>query len=241
MKNENVFEEKAQKILNYLKTDIRHNNSFLPRPFFFELTGSPDAGKTTTIKESYNFLRLMKFKVLMPQEGAEVIQHIERTTPLYNIRTGLYALTQLIDFSTSHLYDVVIFDRCIFDAYCWMMYWRGKEKLSDQEMAMIQSFFLSRFWMDRIDLSIFMICDPEEAMRRGKRIAVSQKMGQTSNPGTIQTLVDRYRTAFAQLKPDHPQLQLLDTTKMRERAVIEKVTGLLLEAMEKKVERSTTL
>src|SRR3989338_11250236 len=116
MRNENVFEEKAQKIRAYLKTDVRHDNSFLPRPFFFELTGTPGAGKTTNIKESYNFLRLMDFRVLIPQEGAEVIQHITRKTPAYNIRTGLYALTQLMDYAAGHLYDVVIFDRCIFDA-----------------------------------------------------------------------------------------------------------------------------
>ncbi|MDO8467150.1 MAG: hypothetical protein Q7S83_03380 [bacterium] len=240
MKNENVYEEKARKILDYLKTDIRRNHSFLPRPFFIEFTGSPSAGKTTAIKEMDKFLRLMGFRVLMPQEGAEEIRHIERTTPLYNIRTGLYALTKLIDFAAGHLYDVVIFDRCIFDAYCWMMYWREKQKLSEAEMAMVQQFFLSRFWTSYIDLPIFVVCNPEEAMRREQRISVSKKMGQTSNPATIATLVNRYRTAFNQLKPDYHQLQLLDTTKMREQAVIEKVTGMILEMMEKKASQSAT-
>lgn len=239
MKNENIFEERAQKIKAFLKKDIRHNDSFLPRPFFFELTGTPDAGKTTSSKESYNFLRLMDLRVLIPQEGAEVIQHIERKTPAYNIRTGLYALTQLMDYAAGHAYDVVIFDRAIFDAYVWMMYWREKNQLSEEEMKRNQQFFLSRWWANYIDLSIFMVCEPEEAMRRGKRIAISKKMGSTSNPTTIRTLVDRYRLAFTQLRPTHPQLQLIDTTEMKEKAVIEKVTGLMLDAMEKRVKQST--
>src|SRR3989344_3657761 len=126
MKNGNIYEEKAHRILAYLKKDVRHDHSFLPRPFFVEFLGSPSAGKTTAITEMDKFLRRMGFRVLRPQEGAEVIRHIPRTTPLYNIRTGLYALSLLIDESYGHLYDIIIFDRCVFDAYCWMMYWLEK-------------------------------------------------------------------------------------------------------------------
>ncbi len=234
MKNENVFEEKARKILAYLKKDVRHNHSFLPRPFFVEFTGSPSAGKTTAITEMDKFLRRMGFRVLRPQEGAEVIRHIERTTPLYNIRTGLNALTQLIDYSHGHLYDVVIFDRCIFDAYAWMMYWLEKDKLSEWEVKLNQEFFLSRLWTHLIDVAFIMVCDPEEAMRRELKIALSQKLGETTNPETIRTLVARYLKAFSRLEPLYPQLQLLDTTKMKEKAVVEKVAGQILAVMEKK-------
>lgn len=153
MKNENLFEEKAKKILEYLKSDLRYDEQFLPRPFFLEFTGSPSSGKTTTITELDKFLRRHGFRVLRPQEGAEVIRHIPRTTPLYNIRTGLYALNKLIDESYGHLYDVIIFDRCVFDAYCWMMYWEEKNKLTKEEKELAQSFFLSRFWMEKIDIA----------------------------------------------------------------------------------------
>ena len=108
---ENAFEKKAQKILNYLKSDIRYDRKYIPRPFFFEFTGSPSSGKTTCITEADKFLRRQGFRVWRPQEGAEVIRHIERTTSLYNIRTGIYALTLLMDESVGNKYDVVIFDQ----------------------------------------------------------------------------------------------------------------------------------
>ena len=112
---EKLFEEKARTILNYLRSQIRYDQKVIPRPFFIEITGSPDAGKSTTTEELDNALRKEGLRVWCPQEGAEVIRHIDRKTPLYNLRTGLYALNILIDESVSHRYDIVVFNRCAFD------------------------------------------------------------------------------------------------------------------------------
>ncbi len=229
------FEEKIEKIRSYLKISKRYNG-YLPRPFFIEITGSPSAGKTTTITELDKFLRRYDFRVLRPQEGAEVIRHIERTTPLYNIRTGLYALQMLIDLSHGNLYDVVIFDRCMFDAYTWMMYWRDKEKLSEEEEKIIQSFFLSKFWMQNIDAAYFMVCDPKIAMERELRVALTDKLGETTNPQSIEKLVGRYRKAYSDLSPEYPQLRLFDTTHLKEDIMIENVALDILMSLEKKAE-----
>lgn len=133
---QNMFEARAERVLQYLNVDHRYGEVYLPRPFFVEFTGSPDSGKTTTIDELYKFFKTLKFRVLRPQEGAEVIQHIPRTTPEYNIRTADYARTQLMDLSRGHLYDLVLFDRCVFDAYCWMMYWEAKGQLTPDEVKL---------------------------------------------------------------------------------------------------------
>ncbi len=234
LNKENIFEQKAQKILKYLKSNIRYDEQFLPRPFFIEFTGSPSSGKTTTITELDKFLRRQGFRILRPQEGAEVIRHIPRTTPLYNIRTGLYALNILIDESCSHLYDVIIFDRCIFDAYCWMMYWQEKEKLTEEEKNLIQLFFLSRFWTDKIDAAYFMICDPEIARERELRIALSQKLGETTSPNTVKTLVERYKKTYETLSPDYKQLYLIDTTRLSEEEMIEDIAAKILDILEEK-------
>lgn len=228
------LEEKAQTILGFLKNGLRYDVRFLPRPFFLEITGSPSAGKTTTITEFDKFFRRMGFRVLRPQEGAEVIRHIGRDTPLYNIRTGLYALQMLIDLSVGHQYDLVIFDRGIFDVYCWAMFWREKEKLTEEEKDLIQRFFLSRFWIDRIDIAYFMICDVETAMARELRIALSQKLGETTNPASIRLLVDRYRKAHELLSPHFPQLYLVDTTRLDEQTMVEKLAIQTLNLLETK-------
>src|SRR5262245_36044228 len=195
-RKEQIVEQKAQRILKFLKSEKRYNMDYLPPPYALEFTGSPSAGKTTTITELDKFLRRQGMRVLRPQEGAEVIRHVSRSTPLYNIRTGIYALQQLIDLSQGHMYDVVIFDRGIFHVYCWMRYWLEKSLLSKEECATIQSFFLSRFWMNQIDVAYFMVCDPEVAMGREMRIALSSKTGETTNPATIAKLIQRYRETY---------------------------------------------
>ncbi len=237
---ERDYETRAKKILEYLQSPRRYDPNFIPRPFFIEFTGSPSSGKTTCITEGDKFLRRQGFRVLRPQEGAEVIRHIERTTPLYNLRTGLYALSQLIDLSHGHLYDVVIFDRAIFDPFCWMMYWEEKQLLSPEERARYQQFFLSRFWTDYIDAAYFMVCDPEEAMKRELRIALSDKLGETTNPKTVKVLAERYRLAYQLLSPSFPQVKLVDTTHLDERIMVEQIASDILSMLEAKIASGRT-
>ena len=226
-----LLEEKTKIILDFLKVNRRYNQSFIPRPFFVEFTGSPSSGKTTLITELDKYFRREGARVWRPQEGAEVIRHIDRTTPLYNIRTGLYALSLLIDLSAGHMYDIVIFDRCIFDAFSWMMYWEEKNKLTPEERAMIQSFFLSDFWTDKIDAAIFMVSDPEEALRREMRLSMSQKVGETTNPKTVEALVNRYKTAYHLLSPKYKQLIMFDTTNLNEETMVQTITNKLVDML----------
>ncbi|HXV26564.1 MAG TPA: AAA family ATPase [Candidatus Paceibacterota bacterium] len=229
---------KAQRILAHLKAHLRYDNGHLPRPFFVELTGSPSAGKTTTITELYKYLRRLGFRVLRPQEGAEVIQHIPRSTPVYNVRTAIYAWTILTDESYKHTYDIILLDRGLFDAYGWMMYWRDKGELTEEEQRIIQSFFLMPFWLDSIDAAYIMVCDPEEAMRREMRIALSQRMGETTNPGAIAKLIDRYTRAFEQLKGTHPQLELVNTTHLQEQEMVDLIATRVLDTLDAKVKEA---
>ncbi|OGM98071.1 MAG: hypothetical protein A2915_01460 [Candidatus Yanofskybacteria bacterium RIFCSPLOWO2_01_FULL_41_34] len=232
---ENLFERRAERVLKYLNIDHRYGESYLPRPFFVEFTGSPDSGKTTTIDELYKFFKTLKFRVLRPQEGAEVIQHIPRTTPEYNIRTADYARTQLMDLSNGHMYDLVLFDRCLFDGYCWMMYWETKGQLTPDEVKLYQNFFLSRFWVDKLDAAYFVVCNPDEAMRRTKEVSLTDRLGNFTNPQTIKVLVERFQQAYKDLSPKFPQLRIVDTSGMDKQHMVEHFANAILSAMENKV------
>lgn len=229
---ERSHEQKAERVLRYLKHDIRYAPGHLPRPFFIEITGSPDSGKTTTIREMYNSLRKLGFRVLIPQEGAEVIQHIERTTPVYNVRTAMYALCILLDEAHKHTYDIIFLDRGLFDPFVWMEDWHDLGELSTGQKNRFQQFFLDPLWVNLIDCAFFMVCESSEAMRRGQRIAPIKREGMTSNPAKIKKLVDLYRAAYCELKPTYGQLELVDTTRMGEQEMVDVITDLVLSTLD---------
>jgi hypothetical protein len=229
------YEKRAKRILQHLRTDIRYDHEVIPPPFFFEFTGSPSAGKSTTIDEMYKFLRRLGFRTYKPQEGAEVIQHIPRTTPVYNVRTTLYAQSLLLDQVHQHTYDIVLLDRGMFDSVVWMMYWRDKDKLSIKDQRLIQDFFLMPFWTSKISAAYFMVCEAAQAIQREQRIALSERLGETTNPETVIRLVQFYRNAYRDLKPAHPQLEMIDTTALSEQEMVEIVGTKILATMESRV------
>ncbi len=127
------------------------------------------------------------------------------------------------------------FDRCAFDAYCWMMYWQAKNQLTNEEVALYQQFFLSRFWIDKLDAAYFVVCDPDEAMKRSKEVSLTDRLGNFTNPQTIQVLVDRFQQAYRDLSPRFPQLRIVDTSGMDKQSMVEHFANEILAAMERKV------
>lgn len=233
--HETEFDRKARELLEYLNPDHRYGEDYLPRPFMVEFTGSPSSGKTTTIDALDQLLKGQGMRVLRPQEGAEVIRHIPRTTPLYNLRTGLYALQQLIDLSSGHQYDIVIFDRGVFDTHIWMQYWRGKGQLNEEEESFYQQFFLSRFWVEHLDRAYFVVCDADVAMQREHRISLTGHEGNFTNPETITKLAGYYAKAYGALGANHPQLKFVNTTRMDEQEMVEYVAYDLLDTLHRQM------
>src|SRR3989344_6957077 len=229
-----VFEAQAKRILKYLNAERRYDQEFLPPPFVVEFTGSPSSGKTTTIKQVYNFLRRHGFQVLMPQEGAEVIPARLRDKPDYNIQTALYALQILLRERREHRYDFILFDRCVFDAFHWMLYWHEKGSLTSEETEVLQKFFLSSEWVCSVGLVYVMVCSPEVALRRENEIALTDKLGETTNPTSIEKTIRRFTKIHNDLRRHFSQLRLVDTTSLDKREMILRVGSEILETFEKK-------
>ncbi len=122
--NKTAFETRAKELLKLLDPEgVRCGK--LPRPFIVEITGSPVSGKTTTINILDDFFRRQKYqeqkyRVWKPLEGAEAVRDIPRTSHIYNTATAGYALEILKKHSFSAEYDLILFDRCLYDAWCWM-------------------------------------------------------------------------------------------------------------------------
>ncbi|MFC1756971.1 hypothetical protein ACFLZC_02365 [Patescibacteria group bacterium] len=235
-------EERAQSLLKEL--DRTQKGRKTKRPFFIEITGSPDSGKSTIIDILDPFFRRQNYNVFTPQEGAEAIRHIPRTSHLYNIRTGLYALVTLIDASVNEKYDLVIFDRCLHDAISWLGYWVKKKDIDINEAVLLENFFCFPTWFDMLDASFFVITTPEEAIRRDQSVSLTKKFGGTTNPESIKNLVEIFTKTFetqlsiSELKKElfnkEEKIFLIDTTNMERAEMAEMVLEKTLSALEKR-------
>lgn len=226
------YTKKKGRIMAYLRRPEFRHNTAVPHPFIFEFNGSPHSGKTTTIIEIDKFLRRHGFRVLRLQESGEAIRHIDRTAPVYNIRTGLYTLTHLLDHIHAHNYDVIIYERGIFDAYCWMQYRAKMGQITKKQLGVIQNFLLMDFWANEIDLAYFMICAPEQARKREFGASISKRL----NTKNVE-IVKLYRNAYRRLSKKFPQLKIVDTTNLGKKEVAEIIALDILDTMERKTTR----
>ena len=227
-------QELIERLGKHLRWDIRYE---LPPPVIIEFTGSPESGKTTCIKTLYSDLRKFGCRISMPQEGAEVVNYVPRTSPEYNLATFNYALNWLLKYYHIPTCDIAIFDRCIFDPYFWMEYWDNKKSFYRDEKRLYQSMALSRFWTEKIDACIIMVCEPEEAMRRAKRLSMTNRIGGTTNPKDLQVLVDRYRNGYDNLKGRYSQLHLVDTTRLNEHQMLDEVSKIVFDIFKRRTSR----
>jgi thymidylate kinase len=229
--NKQNYEEKAKNLLTKLGRPKGPRK--FKRPFFIELTGSPSAGKTTIIQILDPFFRRMGYNVYIPQEGAEVVREIKRNTHLYNVATGIYALNKLIHASVNPNYDLVIFDRCIYDAWTWMNYWHQKNEFPAYKRDDLQNFFLFETWQKMIDAVFFVVTTPEEAVKRDLEVSLTEKFGETTNPESIKKLVNLFHETYLAFK-NRKGVYLLDTTDMDRKKMSEFILKKALNAMEKR-------
>lgn len=227
------IEELSRLIAPYFNRRIRYGKDILPPPIIVEFLGTPDSGKTTLKEECDKFFKSLGFRNFPPQEGAEAVRYIKRSTPFYNVATGLYAFNILMNVSEGHQYDFVFFDRCVFDTYTWMKYWFKIGKLSQETMIMLQGAFLAG--APRVDLALMMLCNPEVAVARNNKNETLSRPGSWTNVEKISFLAECNRESHEELKDRFSQLVIMDTTDMDEKTMVHKGLEMIMNVVRKKI------
>lgn len=109
-----------------------------------------------------------------------------------------------------------------------MEYWVDKDLLSEKEKCSFQNFFLSRFWIEKIDIAFFVVCYAEVAVSREQRNAVSEGYGMYTNPKSIAKLYRFYNHAFRYLEHRYLNIHLLDTTNIEEKQMVTEAVKIIL-------------
>lgn len=232
------YREQADILHKYLKTDDRYDMMKLPRPFIIEFTGPPSSGKTTIIAKTTKLFRQLGFRVRAPQEGAEVIRHVSRKTPLATNTMANYAMKIVVDEAHGHSHDIVILDRGLFDPYAWMLYWEEKGRATPQEKEGWQFFWAHDSLRQYIDIAYFVLCDAEVALARESSEALTREHGAFTNLETVKALGTIWKRAYVELSTQCPeQLRLIDTTASTKQEMVEQVANEILTTLAKKVQQ----
>ena len=212
----------------------------LLRPFVIEITGLPDSGKSTVLNRIDVFLRRQgsseqECKILIPQEGTKAVRNIPRTTFQHSIAASNYALQILLRQSYSIDYDLLFFDRGLYDAWCFIEWLYQKRKLGQEESDCFKSFFTHEGWLKNIDLCFFVMCDPKIAIDRNKKDAfLTKKTGIRTNPKSVAELYSAFMTGYSHFKDRGAPVVLIDTSNLDVGQATRKVLIQILEEFEKK-------
>lgn len=138
-------------------------------PFIVEFLGTPEAGKTTTIKRLEEELKEIT-NVSILQESAEIVPEVFQS-PEYkkSMEAHLWMrFTMVAEMLRQQCScengDIILADRGIVDAFCWNYFFSEQKKLNNSTVLHFKRLIENICRMP--NLIIYLTTTPEEAIRR---------------------------------------------------------------------------
>lgn len=195
-------------------------------PIVIEFSGSPKAGKTSSINSLELFLKRNGFKVKVIQERASVCPVTDKQSPMFNVWTACMSLAGMIgtieDMSNS--VDVLILDRGIFDALCWFEWLYSCNKMESQLKQSVESFLLQKEFVKSIDIVFAFRTTPEKSIEREYANLLTDKPGSIMNVRVLQTYLDAIKKTFDEKQSKFQKVFIIDTTERDQNEVGKDVT-----------------
>jgi predicted NUDIX family phosphoesterase len=162
-------------------------------PIVVEFAGVPKAGKTSTLNHIYAFLRRCGFRCEVVVERASVCPIRDKRHFNFNIWTACTTLSQLLDKSQNPPRDddpdILFLDRGIFDTVCWLALLERLGRITSEDRAKADAFFLINDWTARVSGVIAMSTTPEDALAREQGLLpVEGPGGSIMNPTVLRQM-----------------------------------------------------
>ena len=189
------------------------------RPYRVEVLGTPEAGKTTTIKEVISSLDSKGYNVNYVRESAEVVpSEFAKGSVDAHIWMRLHTAQALLHSYASSA-DIIIADRGTIDTFFWNHLYFLEGKLSKSQCDAINNFFKSLGYLP--DFVIIFTTSAEEAIaRRGGEGRIVTKEFIEHYNSTLETFCEKCISV--------PKYEI-DTTHMSIGDVIEQVENAILQ------------
>jgi len=178
-----------------------------PKPVIFEFAGVPKAGKTSTLNALQAFLKRCGFRVEIVVERASICPIRDKTHSNFNVWTACATLAQILEKTHGPPRlddpDILIFDRGLFDALCWLRLMERLERIRPKELQAVEAFLRMAEWRKRISAVFVMMASPEDAMRRERELLTTErKDGSIMNKKVLAQMSNTIRETSKNLKKE---------------------------------------
>lgn len=135
------------------------------RPYVVELSGTPEAGKTTVIKSLIKEYESQGLRVVYIRESAEIVPaHLPKGSFIANQWMRINSLPSIIDASYDEKNDIVFIDRGIWDSIFFEYVFYLEGKCTRKQFESFSSFMKDDLYLP--NLLIALVASPEEVIKR---------------------------------------------------------------------------
>lgn len=168
---------RARALLDVLRSQAR-------RAFVLELTGTPKAGKSTSVTTLETFFREAGYQVHLLKERAADCPLPMKGHFFFNAWTAATMLAEVLETHEANV-DLLILDRGFFDALVWLELQARREQVTDEEKRVFSEFILLDRWRKLVDATVIMKVEPEQALKREHQNQILPRPGSMMNPSAL--------------------------------------------------------
>ena len=184
------------------------------RPSVIEFSGSPKAGKTTTIDIVSHFYKRLGFRVWAPTEGASkrTPYHLKKDLVAFNSWSLNYAISELLlSYHNVDDPDLIILDRGPFDSLAWMGVLRERGEISQADYDTIKNYATLDKWADVVSKIFIFVCTPQISLKRENESKLTKAQGTAMNEEMLPAVLEQYKLLADELKA-YPT-RMIDTSE----------------------------
>jgi predicted NUDIX family phosphoesterase len=217
----------GEALLNEARSLLAILQSQARRAFVLELTGTPKAGKSTSVSVLQTFFKQAGYQVHLLKERAADCPLPMKGHFFFNAWTMATMLAEVLETHETNTH-LLILDRGFFDALIWLELQSRRDQVSPEEKKVFADFVLLERWRSLVDATVIMSVEPAAALQRENQNQVVRRTGSMMNPGSLmqfnealEQVTQQYSSMFSLLR--------IDTTAPK--GVAETNAGLLRELL----------
>jgi len=224
MSTSNTERKETIENLRSLASTICSNLSSSRKPLVIEFAGLPKAGKTTLINSLSLFLRRNGIRTKVITEQATICPISDKLDLTFNVWTGCSSLLRFLELVQDPIYNVIIFDRGIYDSIVWLHLLTDEHKLTVDEFETIRHFAFLERWRKSINLLIEVKTEPKKALEREFKDALTDIPGRIMNRSILEKYLSHAKIVKDKYSGLFKKYINVDTTKDTTEKNVEQIT-----------------